>query len=50
MAGKHRKKRDTVKALMALDIRGGSRQERQTISIIGGIKKLACIFLKDKVK
>ena len=50
MAEKDWRKRDTAKALKALDIRGGRRQERQTIPIIGGIKQLACIFRKDKVK
>ena len=50
MAGKDWRKRDTAKALKALDIRGEKRQVRQTISIIGGIKKLACIFREDKVK
>jgi len=50
MAGKDRKKRDTVQALKALDIRAARSRDRQTISIIGGFKKLACIFRKDKVK
>ena len=50
MAGKDWRKRDTAKALKALNIRGGKRKGRQTISIIRGIKKLACIFRKDKVK
>ena len=50
MAEKDWRKRDTAKALKALDIRGGKKQGRQTISIIRGIKKLACIFRKDKVK
>ena len=50
MAEKDWRKRDTAKALKALNIRGGKKQARQTSPIICGIKKLACIFRKDKVK
>ena len=50
MAEKDWRKRDTAKALKALNIRGTKRRRSQTVSIIRGIKKLACIFRKDKVK
>ena len=45
-----KRKRDTAKALKALNIREKKREPRWAERIISRIKKLACIFRKDKVK